>query len=352
MSPPLRRVDPTVPLTSATLGFSQAMEPVDEPGRCELCGEKFKPRSRTPLHFLGDCVRRGTEENRLIRCFYEAHPAAANTIAGPVFHRVNSCIKFRKELSETMAVVAALAAEVVRTDARSADPAATATGGCADGALHGSAAELDLDDNSGSDLTAVDWAEAARKSADWHILDLCCGKSLTASVAALLLPGAVVTCVDRCPPSQLPHYPEAGLGDRVRYVQVDMLAQPADGSDPFVEAVAAAHTEQKRPRLAVLGVHCCGALSTRAIDAHTALKGDCLLLLPCCLPRKDDPRFPPEIFSTSMQEEQYARWARFLEAEAGRRGAARTSAAPLPDVVSVKNVLVSASGCAECPCDL
>jgi hypothetical protein len=279
-------------------------------------------------------VHQGTETNALIRTFYVDHASAVEVMSGPIFHRVNSCIGFRKELSETMAVVMALAQEMVAVTGRCGDAGGDGDGsGDAPGRIPGASHEA----------VGVDWGAAATCSSDWHVLDLCCGKSLTASATALLLPDALVTCVDRCDPSQLPHYTEAGLESRVKYVQVDILAaEDAAGVDPFLDAMAAAHRGSRRPRLAVLGVHCCGALSARAVEVFTTLDADALFLLPCCLPRKDDVRFPDAIFSTSIQEEQYARWADHLMHEAQRRNGTTAVAAPVTDVISIKNILVSA----------
>eukprot|EP00038_Savillea_parva_P025308 m.47118 g.47118 ORF g.47118 m.47118 type:complete len:593 (+) comp6848_c0_seq1:319-2097(+) len=354
----------------------EALEPRDEPNRCPLCGEKYKLRGRTPMHFLGDCVDRGTEDNRLIRCFYKHHAAVATTLTEPIFHRVNSCLSFRKELSETMAVVKALAVEVEKravtsTTTSSASAMSTATRNQGDmQPIHATTSHGPSTSHTPSqhpttaddETLGIDWTTVANASKDWHVYDLCCGKSLTTSVTALMFPDAVVTCVDRCPSSQLPHYTEAGLDTRVSYACVDMLAsttedntagtcddQDASGqpaTDAFLDAVHAARGrhQPQRPHVAVLGVHCCGALSSRAIDAFDSLEADCLILLPCCLPRKDDPQFPSTIFSTSMQEEQYGRWADYLRDEAMRRGGAKVATVgAVADVVSIKNILIVAS---------
>merc|ERR1711892_504605 len=56
---------------------------------------------------------------------------------------------------------------------------------------------------------------------NWHVVDLCCGKSLTSALAVMRHPGCVATAVDRVPSSGIPHYAEAGL-DSVRYQPLDV----------------------------------------------------------------------------------------------------------------------------------
>mmetsp|Transcript_28149 Transcript_28149/g.51462 ORF Transcript_28149/g.51462 Transcript_28149/m.51462 type:complete len:287 (+) Transcript_28149:1-861(+) len=218
----------------------------------------------------------------------------------------------------------------------------------------------------------VPWTAASKASAEWHVIDLCCGKSLTAALVALLFENAFVTCVDRITPSQLPHYEEAGLGaDRIRYVRVDMLApgNESDPTSPFLSEVAAAVKEVGRPKVAVLGVHCCGVLSLKAIELYEHLGADCIHLMPCCMPSKKDGRFPKSIFESRDQAVQYVAWAEHLRArladdqggceslssdtlrkaspevkDVGQKNAVGGSTPKcelLSDVVSVKNALVS-----------
>ena len=99
--------------------------------------------------------------------------------------------------------------------------------------------------------------------------------------------------------------------------------------------------ETKQEKVIVLAMHCCGALSQRALSLFKELDAAAILVMPCCLPPKNlgyskklktfDPQqastsWNPthikrdadevsamnEIFSTNDQDEQYRRWARYL----------------------------------------
>mmetsp|Transcript_27960 Transcript_27960/g.50966 ORF Transcript_27960/g.50966 Transcript_27960/m.50966 type:complete len:587 (+) Transcript_27960:24-1784(+) len=366
--------------------------------RCQLCGERLRPRSKVAV--LGDSVRKGKEDNALVRCLYEQRSDVVKEIDRNVYHRINQCNNFRKELSETMALVRALGKEMVPCGGTTG---VAANGGCAwlngiemDPKIYNArtsskaeAGGIDIAASTSTGQTArnassstpnvppgpslVPWTAASKASAEWHVIDLCCGKSLTAALVALLFENAFVTCVDRITPSQLPHYKEAGLGeDRIRYVRVDMLA-PGDESyatPPFLSEVAAAVKEVGRPKVAVLGVHCCGALSLKAIELYEHLGADCIHLMPCCMPSKKDGRFPKSIFESRDQAVQYVAWAEHLRArladdqggwESPSSDTSSGKAAPkeedfglknavggstpkcelVSDVVSVKNALVS-----------
>jgi len=49
----------------------------------------------------------------LVRALFEQRPPVATELTRPEFHRVNGCKNFRKELSETMALVRALGADII-----------------------------------------------------------------------------------------------------------------------------------------------------------------------------------------------------------------------------------------------
>lgn len=346
--------------------------------RCK-CGERLKKRCKVDT--LWDTVRRGAEENELVRSLFEQRPAVATELTRNEYHRVNGCKNFRKELSETMALVRALGNEIIKgvpeifPEVLLAASANDGTSGSDDGDDVGSAGSSaasgkaggatlpPLSSSSSTSTTAtatataipssttallaslpttissppleprpattptvkvdtplppgpilVPWAAASQASKDWHVIDLCCGKSLTAAMVALLFEGAVVTCVDLCAPTQLPHYVEAGLGDRVNFVQVDMLAagKKTDAAPPFFLKLAAAVKAAGKSKVAVLGVHCCGVLSVKAIELYEYLRADSIHLMPCCMPNKKDARFPAAIFESGVQATQYEAWARHL----------------------------------------
>lgn len=335
----------------------RALEPAHgaDPTLC-WCGERLKPRSK--VESLGDAVRRGDERNRLVRALYRERAAVAAALAKPEFHRVNGMKNFRKELTESMGLLAALG----RRMAAPAAPAATLLAAAAAAAP----APLQCPPCVEPQPQLLPWDALEQASADWHVIDLCCGKSLTAAAVALCFPGAAVTCVDRCEQSRLPHYDRAGLGDRIQFLRVDMLATAegglgrggsgelgggdgsADGDgggDPFLSALFAADRARCRPKTAVLGMHCCGRLSVRAVEAFAALQADCVLLVPCCTPAKDDPEFGPpatDIYTTLIHGEQYSRWCRHLRDRLLAPGDPAVAAAVhrLPDVLSEKNTLV------------
>jgi len=173
----------------------------------------------------------------------------------PALHRVNSCLAFRKELTESMALVLELkrlrraadsaaayltasndqAAEVP-VGAHTDDIEATDVGpdlGCSgsDGSkaagmspqssIHGSILNGDkVDEISG---TAPLWA-------GWHIIDLCCGaQCVTAALCLSLLPGVTVTAIDLAPFSSLPHFHEAGLATVENLVPANGSSSMHDG---------------------------------------------------------------------------------------------------------------------------
>jgi hypothetical protein len=311
----------------------RSLEPQGSEGRCKLCGERVTPRSKVEL--LGDRVRRGEEQNELVRAFFEQQPAAAVELARPEYHRVNKCKHFRKELSETMALVRALGSAVLAAaGVNQTCPSTSPTG------------EL------------LPWETLGTLSQDWHVIDLCCGKSLTVATVANLFPRAFVTCVDVCDPGQLPHYEAAGLGDRVSFLQVDMLAAAPEagpggtkGVAPLESQLEAAVLRAGRAKTAVLGMHCCGRLSVRAVELFHHLKADCIFLVPCCMPSKSDRRTPVQIFQTKDQDRQYWAWATFLrelvvavppgEKQVGNPDACSATLVEEKDLMSVKNALIS-----------
>lgn len=265
-------------------------------GRCSVCGERLRKRPR--LAFYADRADRGEEDNPLLQRFFRAQHHLE--LLQPHYHQLSSVRSVRKELSESIAVLDALAAAV-----GSAPPAA------------GVAPELD--------------------GGAWHLVDLCCGKSFTAAVATLRWPGLVVTAVDRVNAATLPHWNEGAANRRctVKYASIDVL------SDDFVPALREIIGRVDRPTLLV-GMHLCGQLSVRAIDAFGNLAGvQAAVLSPCCLPRRGNPGSPPHLYFTKDDRTQYLRWAEHLEMlmSTSFPGANVTSQA-VEAVLSRKNVII------------
>ena len=173
----------------------------------------------------------------------------------------------------------------------------------------------------------------------WHLVDLCCGKGWASALAGITHPGVVVTAVDRLDPALLPCHFRAD-GSDVDYLQLDVL----DGG--FQDALAERIEAVRRPT-AVVGVHLCGELSYAAVEAfdrntlvHAAV------LAPCCLPKRGTGAAPPAVYASGAQEEQYAAWGDHL---AGRlRDAGGHVRASRPDVLSTKNIFLSATKRAGC----
>mmetsp|Transcript_28866 Transcript_28866/g.96023 ORF Transcript_28866/g.96023 Transcript_28866/m.96023 type:complete len:429 (+) Transcript_28866:147-1433(+) len=261
--------------------------------RCPECGDLVRKRSL--LHFFWERAEKGEEDNALLRRFFarDCHRA----LLEPRCHQLTEDRQIRKELSESGALLEALTASVPELD-----------GG-------------------------------------WHIVDLCCGKSLTGSLAALRFPGLVVTAVDRLQPRFVTHLAalddSAGAGTDagaagMRYLCLDVL------HTSFQEALERRVREVGRPT-AVLGMHLCGALSLRAIEAFGRLDlAHALALSPCCLPNKSDAASAPLwLFASKDGAAQYQAWSDHLTDTLKRTvPVARVSGGPVPEVLSPKNIVI------------
>jgi len=153
-----------------------------------------------------------------------------------------------------------------------------------------------------------------------HVVDLCCGKSLTSVLLSLDSNGQVITAIDWRDPCELPHHEEALVRHReheeaayadvpVTYLQHDVLA------DDFLHALAQRIETVGRPT-AILGMHLCGRLSLQAIDAFRQIDlVQSLVLTPCCLPHSSEaPEELQEIYGIGLSDpEQFDRWADYLE---------------------------------------
>ena len=297
--------------------------------RCALCSERV--RTRPKICVLQDSAARGEEVNPLILSVL-AIPEVVRVLGRVEMHRVTECHHFSKELTESIAVVQTLQALCAQ---------------CLDS--DGSACTLD---------------------SSWHVIDLCSGRSLATALLTLIT-GCRVTAVDRLSADNLPHYAACGLHG-VRYLQQDLMAREfpkamAGLANSADDVTSVRETETLEPavdvtdvtdcgadierrargcrRVAVLGVHCCGALSERAVEAYTAMRADVCVLMPCCLPPKATA--PPLVYASRDQRDQYLAWAEWLR---GHLAAVSTGAGAHADcavtihrdVLSPRNALVTA----------
>jgi hypothetical protein len=127
--------------------------------RCPECGETV---SLGKLRRLEARVLAGTEANPHVLAF-AATPALDALLKDATYHRAVTGAKLRKEVTETWAVITAV-----------------------DAVLRGAGLE-------GQGGNAV-------------FVDLCCGKSLTASLLALVHPGCMVVAVDKVTEAVVPHF--------------------------------------------------------------------------------------------------------------------------------------------------
>lgn len=258
----------------------------DAPGnfRCPVCRDKVKKWSM--LERLAAHVERGEETNPLVLDFF-AHSEAVRTLSHTILHRVSDCPSIAKELSETMGIVRAM-------------------------------------------LCTVDGAKPH------HIIDLCCGRGITAAFIGAAFSGWQVTAVDRVAEVALPHFAQGGLNN-VRYLQLDLFS---DGCLPAIRA----RTDAVGLPVVVLGMHCCGQLSLKAIDIYEQdPHARAIVLCPCCLPMsgKEQVDFLPAS-ADAAAEDPYAAWADFLSARS-----AGTSDV-VEDMLSEKNRVIRAAKAGRC----
>eukprot|EP00445_Apocalathium_hangoei_P067553 CAMPEP_0204136068 /NCGR_PEP_ID=MMETSP0361-20130328/16617_1 /ASSEMBLY_ACC=CAM_ASM_000343 /TAXON_ID=268821 /ORGANISM="Scrippsiella Hangoei, Strain SHTV-5" /LENGTH=544 /DNA_ID=CAMNT_0051089529 /DNA_START=212 /DNA_END=1843 /DNA_ORIENTATION=+ len=261
-------------------------------GRCPVCGEAVS--ARTKMHLLADRCRCGDEANTLVvRFFNSSTSAMLERLTMPHFHPLNDGKKLSKKISQSMAMLEA---------------------------LEGSVGSL----------------------ADWHIVDLCCGKALTSTLAALRHPGVRVTAVDRLSRRKQPHFAEVGLAS-VEYARLDVLA------DDFIENIVQTIEKVGRPT-AVLGMHLCGRLSERAIELFQAVPvAQRCVLSPCCLPHAKDapPALAPLYRSNALDSEQYAAWGLHLKEALASQSGTVVDMVEVQDIMSIKNTVITAAKAAS-----
>jgi len=324
-----------------------------DPGEhCEICGERLRP-GRTKCAQVAEKVANGTETNPLLVQFFQDESEAASKFDTLPYHRINNMGKLRKELTESMCTVNTLrsvAVELAEAQAVSPEeavPAREESIADAAAAAHAIVAGiLERDDHPEAEpivLGPTDMAAglrgdeavarhaAAEALEGFHIIDLCCGKAISAALLELMHPRVVVTCVDKQPPKFAPHF-----GPRVRYHILDLL------SESFLPSMSAVIAEVGRPTL-VCGMHLCGALSAKAIELlHVEPLVRALVLSPCCMPRLGGPFSSPAFFASPDQAEQYRRWfCRLGEAAAAAPGV-KVTTRTVDEMLSERNHLIVA----------
>ena len=178
---------------------------------------------------------------------------------------------------------------------------------------------------------------------DWHILDLCCGKSLTCALAASRYPELILSAVDQVAPDILPHYEWADMLN-VQYLQQDVLAQNC--TEVLGQRVAQVH----RPA-AVIGIHLCGRLSERAVEVFEAVEQvRVCILVPCCLPHlREAPASLTHLYRKSVPDAtQYAKWASHLQARLMSVPGATVEKVVASDMKSTKQTVLVAVKTAMC----
>jgi len=294
--------------------------------RCKICQAKLRRRSK--LEFVRDTVLRGEETNPLLLELFQGDENSSATIKSlsrPEFHRINSCIALRKELSESMALISEL--KRLRRCGMN-----VAKEGC-------STAEMDKEND--DSRTPVSWER-------WHVIDLCSGSSVTASLMLHLLPGIAITAVDMVDPDKLPHIQAAGFGRRsFTYLKSDIYDETLVTKLRQRTQEIITQNNNENVTTVIFGMHCCGLLSLRAIEIFQQTNADSAFLMPCCLPPKSgtSERIEKAIYETTDQAEQYQRWAIFLRQTLSSSGKERcvveTNLNQVRHVMSPRNALIT-----------
>jgi hypothetical protein len=248
---------------AAELKELQLQAQVKLQNQCKVCGESVNQRPK--LLSLETRVQGGLETNKLVIQFFEG--VAAQLMKKEMYHQLNDYKYLRKELTESVSI-----------------------------------------------FNVVTNIMNTRGTKALHIIDLCCGKSLTTAYLSLEFSEAQVTAVDLISPSLLPHY-AAAVDTNVKYLQLDLFSKDFGAQmESRVNAVGL-------PTV-VLGMHLCGALSVRAIELYQSseLISD-IVLCPCCLPSKASA--PTDLYQSTDQIELYGAWVAHLvgQLEKGEQGA-------------------------------
>ena len=270
--------------------------------RCPCCGAALMRRPRVAS--LADRYRKGRHTNPLLQRFFKDWPNTWEALMGPEFHTFHKARSLHKELSESLAALEE---------------------------LQELCPELQRDEGN-----------------SWHLMDLCCGKSLTCALAASRFPKLTVSGVDYVGPEALPHYEWAGMRN-VEYVQQDVLAV---NSTPVLSQRIA---EVQRPT-AIIGIHLCGRLSERAVELFALEQVAACILVPCCLPHlRQAPASLSHLYRKSVPDAtQYAEWASYLQGRLMEMPGAVVKTVLAPDMMSEKRLVLTATKrdphCVLMPC--
>lgn len=139
-------------LATRLRALESAAAVAEEFERCVHCSAKMRRRSK--LEFVADKVRRGEETNTLLVELFEDE-AVTLKLARPEFHRVNSCVGFRKEATESMALVHELRR------------------------LRSTMTPIEKPYREVSSAAGDPWC-------GWHLIDLCSGASLTVILYSII----------------------------------------------------------------------------------------------------------------------------------------------------------------------
>ena len=171
----------------------------------------------------------------------------------------------------------------------------------------------------------------------WHVVDLCCGKSLTCALAASQLDELAISAVDRVGPEGLPHYAWAGMLN-VQYLQQDLFAQN------YTDVLSHRISQVSRPA-AIIGIHLCGRLSERAIELFEGVEDvRVCIIVPCCLPHlRQAPACLKHLYRKSVADEkQYAAWAEYLQGRLADVSGATVEMTTAPHMKSTKRTMIAA----------
>jgi hypothetical protein len=263
--------------------------------RCPICSETLKRKSK--LQYLQELFASGMEANPLVCLFFTLQPEVADALQGAAYHRLNQQRTLRKEISETMAVVRMLQGVLRREADRG-------VGHIGKGKQQLPSAQPEQTKPRAKGGVQVEGSRARttpRAVQRLHVIDLCCGKSLTACYISLLYPEFVVTPIDCISPHALPHFPST-----TQFQRLDLY-------DADFERVIGAHIQSVGLPVCVLGMHLCGDLSMVAVHMlHNIPLVQDLLLCPCCLPNQHLDTSEAVWYADGESSVQYSRWVDHL----------------------------------------
>eukprot|EP00051_Salpingoeca_urceolata_P015961 m.209914 g.209914 ORF g.209914 m.209914 type:complete len:488 (+) comp18550_c1_seq1:153-1616(+) len=235
---------------------------------CDICHESL--RTKTKVEYAIERIMADPDADASLKQFCQcaALTAMLDPCRKPRFHRVLELNHFRKEASETVAMLNSLQTMIQRLNCHPADVL---------------------------------------------IFDLCCGKSLTASIAALRYPQATVVAVDKLSEKFMPHYVDL---PNVRFVEADL--HQADGLVGEAIEDVKNRSERGECHAIIVGMHLCGLLSEKAADLFVTFPNiNGLVLSPCCLPGANASTVVRR--ARAMRVDAYDLWCTYLLLSASTR---------------------------------